>query len=196
MLPCSWQRATLLLTACGGGDEGSKADDEIVCADATGGTASPSTSTADAAPRPKAALPSDVTNVFEGWKTGDCALTAQAQYFNPRVNVYATGKATLTYCPFEGNAFVKEKQSGKAEKTPVTDRPYLNIQSTTAEPVPLKLESGAEEARTYLSARECAINDDGWVGDGTFNLQATVTWTGIGGADQAVTVQGIQALNH
>ncbi|MET7292375.1 hypothetical protein ABZS79_09555 [Streptomyces griseoloalbus] len=111
----------------------------------------------------------------------------------------------------------------------------LNIQATTtATPVSLKLEPGTPDAETYPASGECAINDDGSIGepyakgkadrippcglkylrssgDGTFELQATVTWditwTGTGGAggdlpdgtfgnDQAVTVQEIQAINR
>ncbi|MFC4464969.1 hypothetical protein ACFPH6_10510 [Streptomyces xiangluensis] len=111
----------------------------------------------------------------------------------------------------------------------------LNIQATTtAKPVSLRLEPGTEDAETYPASGECAINDDGSIGepyakgkadqtppcglkylrssgDGTFKLQATVTWevtwAGTGGAggdlpngefgnDQAVVVQEIQSVNR
>ncbi|WP_206440267.1 hypothetical protein [Streptomyces scabichelini] len=111
----------------------------------------------------------------------------------------------------------------------------LNIQATTtAKPVSLRLEPGTEEAETYPASGECAINDDGSIGEpyakgkadqtppcglkylrssgnGTFELQATVTWevawAGTGGAggdlpdgefgnDQAVIVQEIQSVNR
>ncbi|MFF4751626.1 hypothetical protein ACWD5R_04700 [Streptomyces sp. NPDC002514] len=111
----------------------------------------------------------------------------------------------------------------------------FNIQATTtAKPVALKIEPGTPDAETYPASGECAINDDGSIGkpyakgkadqeppcgikylrssgDGTFKLQATVTWevawTGTGGAggdlpdgmfgnNQAVTVQEIQAVNR
>ncbi|MFE6590702.1 hypothetical protein [Streptomyces sp. NPDC057781] len=111
----------------------------------------------------------------------------------------------------------------------------VNIQATTtATPVSLKLEPGTPDAETYPASAECTINDDDSIGepyakgkadqippcgikylrssgDGTFKLQATVTWditwTGSGGAggdlpngtfgnDQAVTVQEIQAVNR
>ncbi|MCH5676136.1 hypothetical protein [Streptomyces gilvus] len=113
--------------------------------------------------------------------------------------------------------------------------PGLNMQATTvAKPVSLKLQPGTEDAHTYPGSGECAINNDGAIGepyaqgkanetppcgieylrssgDGTFNLQATVTWqitwTGTGdtggdlpdgtfGNNQAVTVQEIQAVNR
>ncbi|MFF9484914.1 hypothetical protein [Streptomyces sp. NPDC014676] len=106
--------------------------------------------------------------------------------------------------------------------------------TTTAKPVSLKLEPGTDDAETYPASGECTINADGSIGepyakgkadrtppcgitylrssgDGTYNLQATITWeiawTGTGGAggdlpdgtfgnDQAVTVQEIQAVNR
>ncbi|MFE6481922.1 hypothetical protein ACFVGN_03110 [Streptomyces sp. NPDC057757] len=111
----------------------------------------------------------------------------------------------------------------------------VNIQATTtAKPVSLKLEPGTADAETYPSSGECTFNDDGSIGepyakgkadrtppcgikylrssgDGTYKLQATVTWevtwTGTGGAggdlpngtfgaDQEVVVQEIQSVNR
>ncbi|MFD9462597.1 hypothetical protein [Streptomyces sp. NPDC060027] len=88
----------------------------------------------------------------------------------------------------------------------------LDIQATTtAKPVALKLEPGTKDAETYPASGECAINDDGSIGepyakgksertppcgleylrssgDGTFALKATVTWeitwTGTGSPGQ------------
>ncbi|MFF8946510.1 hypothetical protein ACF1A5_30420 [Streptomyces sp. NPDC014864] len=64
--------AALLLTGCGGGDTGSKDNDNIAGAD-TGKSASPSPSpTASAtAGRPKIELPADLTYTFDWPKTGD-----------------------------------------------------------------------------------------------------------------------------
>ncbi|MFD5182003.1 hypothetical protein ACFWMQ_05060 [Streptomyces sp. NPDC058372] len=106
--------------------------------------------------------------------------------------------------------------------------------TTTAEPVSLRIEPGTADAELHPGSGECAITD-GRIGepyakgkadrtppcgvtylrssgDGTFQLQATITWkihwTGTGvakeqplpdgtfGADQAVTVQEIQAINR
>ncbi|WHM31463.1 hypothetical protein OH540_15950 [Streptomyces sp. BPPL-273] len=111
----------------------------------------------------------------------------------------------------------------------------VNIQATTtATPVSLTLEPGTPDAETYPASGECAIGTDGTIGepyakgkadqtpscglkylrssgDGTFDLQATITWeiawTGSGGAGgdlpdgtfgnaQAVTVQEIQSINR
>jgi hypothetical protein len=63
--------AALLLTACGSSDSDSKANDKIAGAD-TGGPASASPSASGGAvDRPDMTLPKDVTETFEGWKTGD-----------------------------------------------------------------------------------------------------------------------------
>ncbi|MET7451242.1 hypothetical protein ABZT03_04950 [Streptomyces sp. NPDC005574] len=172
--------AALLLTACGGGDEDTKASDKIAGTDSGDTTTSASPSASPASGQyPKVTLPSDVTNVFAGWKAGDPtkddvladasrridaldyaitesnadtpvlsyyytgdalvgasqwvrnfvdskkSMTGETRYFKPAVDVYATGKATLTYCSFEGKAYVKDLKTGKAQKTPVTDRSYL-----------------------------------------------------------------------
>ncbi|WP_181139495.1 hypothetical protein [Streptomyces sp. Ru71] len=66
--------AALLLTACGGGDGKSEDNDKIAGADTgdTSASASPSSS-ANQVQRPDLTLPKDVTETFEGWKTGDAA---------------------------------------------------------------------------------------------------------------------------
>ncbi|WAX78598.1 hypothetical protein [Streptomyces sp. KMM 9044] len=113
--------------------------------------------------------------------------------------------------------------------------PGLNIQATTtARPIALKLQPGSADATTHPASGECDIGNDGSIGepyakgkadrtppcgvtylrssgDGTFTLQATVTWeitwTGTGsvggdlpdgtfGNDQDVIVQEIQAVNR
>ncbi|WP_223189968.1 hypothetical protein [Streptomyces sp. TRM68416] len=112
--------------------------------------------------------------------------------------------------------------------------PVLGIQATaTAEPVSLRIEPGTADAVTYPASGVCQIND-GRIGEpyakgkadrtppcgvkylrssgeGTYPLQATVTWkiewTGSGGtggdlpdgsfgAEQDVVVQEIQAINR
>ncbi|MEU3900168.1 hypothetical protein [Streptomyces sp. NPDC045251] len=115
------------------------------------------------------------------------------------------------------------------------DAGAVNIQATTtATPVSLTLRPGTDDAETHPASGECTISGDGSIGepytkgkadetppcgitylrssgDGTFGLQATITWeiawTGTGGAGgdlpdgtfgttQAVTVQEIQAVNR
>ncbi|WP_055523333.1 hypothetical protein [Streptomyces graminilatus] len=74
--------AALLLTACGGDDSGggSKANDKIAGANTGNGASASPTASASApaasADRPKIELPSDVTDTFESWKTGDAAKDA------------------------------------------------------------------------------------------------------------------------
>ncbi|MFJ8463186.1 hypothetical protein [Streptomyces swartbergensis] len=123
----------------------------------------------------------------------------------------------------------------EVQATAALNVPGFNIQATTtAKPVSLKLEPGTEDAVTYPASGECTINADDSIGepyakgksdqdppcgvkylrssgDGTFKLQATITWeiswTGTGGAggdlpngtfgnDQDVTVQEIQSVNR
>ncbi|MFF4506634.1 hypothetical protein [Streptomyces sp. NPDC001401] len=69
--------ATLLLTACGGGGDSSKANDKIAGADTGSPTAaSPKTSASSVAGRPKIELPSDLNLTFEDTKTGDSVKDA------------------------------------------------------------------------------------------------------------------------
>nr|WP_254398772.1 hypothetical protein [Streptomyces sp. AC602_WCS936] len=123
----------------------------------------------------------------------------------------------------------------EVQATAAINVPGFTIQATaTAKPVSLKLEPGTPDAETYPTSGECVINADGSIGepyakgkadqtppcgikylrssgDGTFDLQATITWeiawTGTGGVGgdlpdgtfgnaQAITVQEIQAVNR
>ncbi|MCT9139737.1 hypothetical protein [Streptomyces violarus] len=123
----------------------------------------------------------------------------------------------------------------EVQATAALNVPGFNIQATTtAKPVSLKLEPGTEDAETYPASGECTINADDSIGEpyakgkadqtppcgikylrssgnGTYKLQATITWeitwTGTGGAgddlpngtfgnDQDITVQEIQAVNR
>ncbi|MFJ4783373.1 hypothetical protein [Streptomyces sp. NPDC088794] len=69
---------SLLLTACGGGDDSSRANDKIAGVDAGRRSAStpPSAVRRDNAERPKITLPEGVKDDFEGWKTGDTTKDA------------------------------------------------------------------------------------------------------------------------
>ncbi|MFD7765380.1 hypothetical protein [Streptomyces sp. NPDC059787] len=123
----------------------------------------------------------------------------------------------------------------EVQATASIDVPGFALQATTtAKPVSLKLEPGTADAETYPASGECTINADGSIGEpyakgkadqtppcgitylrssgnGTYNLQATITWeiawTGTGGAGgdlpdgtfgngQEVVVQEIQAVNR
>ncbi|WP_405907159.1 hypothetical protein [Streptomyces sp. NBC_00828] len=69
--------AALLLTACGSEDDNSSDNDKIAGADqGESASASPSTSTSENVERPDMTLPDDVTETFEGWKTGDATKDA------------------------------------------------------------------------------------------------------------------------
>ncbi|MFJ1979527.1 hypothetical protein [Streptomyces albogriseolus] len=123
----------------------------------------------------------------------------------------------------------------EVQATAAIDVPGFNLEATTtARPVSLTLEPGTDDAVTYPASGECLINNDDSIGEpyakgkadrtppcgitylrssgnGTYNLQATITWdiswTGTDGAGgdlpdgtfgngQAVTVQEIQSVNR
>ncbi|WP_369248410.1 hypothetical protein [Streptomyces sp. R41] len=69
--------AALLLTACGGGGDKSSDNDKIAGADqGDTASASPSASPSDSINRPDLTLPGDITETFQGWKTGDATKDA------------------------------------------------------------------------------------------------------------------------
>ncbi|WP_405931349.1 hypothetical protein [Streptomyces sp. NBC_00827] len=70
--------ASLLLTACGSGDDKPSDNDKIAGADQSGAeeSVSPSASALETAERPKITLAEDMENVFEGGKTGDAVKDA------------------------------------------------------------------------------------------------------------------------
>ncbi|WP_395575327.1 hypothetical protein [Streptomyces sp. BK79] len=132
-------------------------------------------------------------------------------------------------------AWLDKAVFNEVQATAAINVPGFALQATTtAKPVSLKLEPGTPDAETYPTSGECTINADGSIGepyakgkadqtppcgikylrssgDGTYDLQATITWdiawTGTGGTGgdlpdgtfgttQAVTVQEIQAINR
>jgi hypothetical protein len=86
--------AALLLTACGGGGDSSKGNDKIAGADTGSPTsASPSASASSTAGRPQIKLPSDVSDTYENWKTGDA--TEDAVLADTARRIDATNDAIL-----------------------------------------------------------------------------------------------------
>ncbi|MGW3131659.1 hypothetical protein [Streptomyces sp. NPDC001123] len=174
--------AALLLAGCGGGD-GDKSDSngKIAGAD-TGSSASPSpsasASVADSG-RPKIALPSDVTDKYEDWKTGDAtkdavladtagridaindailrgdtgapglsfyykdkglsqaiawvqayldsnlSFTGTTRYYAPKVTLSGGATASVVYCSDESKGFNKNRKTGKVDKSPSDQSPYV-----------------------------------------------------------------------
>lgn len=170
----------LSLSACGGGDS-SGSNDKIAGADtgSTPASASPSISASGSAGRPDIKLPTDVTNIFEGWETGDAskdaalsdarqalnsvddaiargdtnskalafyyqgdalasevkwvqawldaniAWTGSTRYFDPRVTLRDKKTAVVIYCADDAKAYNKDRETGKVDKTPTSDSPYV-----------------------------------------------------------------------
>ncbi|MEV6765352.1 hypothetical protein AB0N16_32885 [Streptomyces sp. NPDC051105] len=169
---------TLLVGGCGGSG-GSTVDDDAAGGGA-GSSASASPSASAAADRPQVTLPSDVTDEYAGWKTGDAAKDAvladvaaridstndailrgdtsapglsfyyrdkalsgaiawiqayldadlsfsgTTRYFAPKVTL-ASGKTTATvlYCSDESKGFNKNRKTGKVDRTPSDQNPYV-----------------------------------------------------------------------
>ncbi|MFJ9708177.1 hypothetical protein [Streptomyces sp. NPDC101234] len=115
--------AALLLSACGGGGDGSTDNAKIKGADAgKGSTASPSTSSSapGSAGRPKITLPSDVKNTFTPEETGDpvkdAVLRDNAAFINALDAAIAAGNPKLPALEFytEGEGAVAAYQWVKA----------------------------------------------------------------------------------
>ncbi|MFD8721668.1 hypothetical protein ACFV2H_27700 [Streptomyces sp. NPDC059629] len=173
--------AALLLAGCGGGGGGSKSNDKIAGADTgASSSASPSASASVAEPgRPKITLPSDVTDKYEGWKTGDAtkdailadtagridaindailrgdtgasglsfyykdkgltqaiawvqayldsnlSFTGTTRYYAPKVTLSGDAVASVVYCSDESKGFNKNRKTGKVDKSPSDQSPYV-----------------------------------------------------------------------
>ncbi|MFK0104709.1 hypothetical protein [Streptomyces sp. NPDC091217] len=172
--------AALLLAGCGGGGGSSKSNDKIAGAD-TEASASPSASAsaAESEGRPKITLPSDVTDKYEDWKTGDAAkdavladtagridaindailrgdtgapglsfyykdkglsqaiawvqayldsnmsFTGTTRYYAPKVTLSGDATASVVYCSDESKGFNKNRKTGKVDKGPSDQSPYV-----------------------------------------------------------------------
>jgi hypothetical protein len=87
----------LLLTACGGGGDSPKGNDKIAGADTGDTKTSASPSATGPANRPRITLPSDLSDRFENWRTGDAAKDAVLADVERRVDA-------TNYAIAEGNA--------------------------------------------------------------------------------------------
>ncbi|MFE9608313.1 hypothetical protein [Streptomyces sp. NPDC006012] len=171
----------LLLTACGGNDDGTKANDKIAGADTGDAKTSttPSPSASDTVKRPDLTLPNGVSDVFESWRTGDTtkdavladaaraqtamndaivkgktdtqgltfyyqgkALTSSVawvqkwldagltytgttRYFNPKVDLFDSKSAGVSFCSDESKAYNKNRKTDVVDKSPADDDSYV-----------------------------------------------------------------------
>ncbi|MFD4764629.1 hypothetical protein ACFWOJ_39305 [Streptomyces sp. NPDC058439] len=89
--------AALLLTACGGEEGKPKANDKIAGVDKGETASTPTTATSSPAiERPEIKLPKDVTETFEGWKTGDSTKDAI-------LTDASRAQSAVTYAVTQGN---------------------------------------------------------------------------------------------
>ncbi|MET7454719.1 hypothetical protein ABZT03_23070 [Streptomyces sp. NPDC005574] len=173
--------AALSLSACGSdhnpGEQGG--DRPSVGGAAGGASASPRTSASPSFGRPAVQLPSDVTDTYEGWKTGEEAedavlsdaarridatndailrgdtgapglsfyyrdkalsdavawvqayldanltFTGTTRYYAPKVTLSGGTAASVVYCSDESKGFNKNRRTGKVDRTPTDDSPYV-----------------------------------------------------------------------
>ncbi len=193
---------TLLVGGCGGSGGSTTVDDDVAGGGA-GSSAPTSPSASAAADRPHVTLPSDVTDEYVGWKTGDAAkdavladvaaridstndailrgdtsapglsfyyrdkalsgavawiqaylhadlsFTGTTRYFAPKVTL-ASGKTTATvlYCSDESKGFNKNRKTGKVDRTPSDQSPYV-LYNTRVE----KNDSGVWQTSALTSHR-------------------------------------------
>ncbi|MER5527126.1 hypothetical protein ABT075_21425 [Streptomyces sp. NPDC002677] len=173
--------AALLLAGCGGESQGSKSNEKGEDEGASASVSpSASASASSSTGRPQVTLPSDVTDEYVDWKTGDAAkdavltdtaaridatndailrgdtgapglsfyyrdkalsgavawiqayldaglsFTGTTRYYAPQVTL-SSGEATATvlYCSDESKGFNKNRKTGKVDRTPSAQRPYL-----------------------------------------------------------------------
>ncbi|WP_308310658.1 hypothetical protein [Streptomyces sp. GbtcB6] len=170
----------LLVGGCGGSGGSSAGDDSAAAGTGKVSSASASPSVSARTDRPHVTLPSDVTDEYSGWRTGDAAkdavladvaaridstndailrgdtsapglyfyyrdkalsgavawiqayldadlsFTGTTRYYAPKVTL-ASGKTTATvlYCSDESKGFNKNRKTGKVDRTPSDQSPYV-----------------------------------------------------------------------
>ncbi|MFS8202687.1 hypothetical protein ACLVWQ_28885 [Streptomyces sp. CWNU-52B] len=173
----------LTLSACGGGDSsGGKGSEKVAGTDTDAGVsktpsvAAPPSAVAD---RPNVELPSDITDEYEDWESGDdvkddvladiaaridatndaivkgdtgapglsfyyrdralsgavewvreyekagLSFTGTTRYYDPRVTLASSTSATVVYCADESKGFNKNRKTGKVDRTPSDESPYV-----------------------------------------------------------------------
>ncbi|MFD4761407.1 hypothetical protein ACFWOJ_21770 [Streptomyces sp. NPDC058439] len=155
--------AALLLTACGGEDGKTETSDKIVGVD-KGETKSapPTASPSGSANRPRTALPKDVQNVFESWKTGDPVKDAVLADVSHRINAtdaaIVNGDSNAPALPFyyQGDGLI-----GAAEWIQGYKDDGLSITGTTRYFKPqIEMLSKASASVVYCSDESKAYNKD------------------------------------
>ncbi|MEU4926949.1 hypothetical protein AB0G54_10660 [Streptomyces yokosukanensis] len=156
--------AALLLTACGGGDDGPEGNDKVPGADTGDSTpsASPSSSAPDGAGRPNVILPNGVKDVFESWKTGDATkdtVLADAARARTALNYAATQGNTkepaLSFY-WQGDAFLSAVNWVKW----FTDHNSTYIGTIRYFDARVTVSSGSSAAVIYCSDESKAYNKD------------------------------------
>ncbi|MFD6414348.1 hypothetical protein [Nocardia asteroides] len=70
------------------------------------------------------ALVSEVKWV-QAWLDADISWTGTIRYFDPQVTLRDEKTAVVVYCADDGKAYNKDRKTGKVDKTPASDSPYV-----------------------------------------------------------------------
>ncbi|MFF8781851.1 hypothetical protein ACF07W_31690 [Streptomyces sp. NPDC015140] len=70
------------------------------------------------------ALVSEVKWV-QAWLDANISWTGTIRYFDPQVTLRDEKTAVVVYCADDGKAYNKDRKTGKVDKTPASDSPYV-----------------------------------------------------------------------
>ncbi|WP_282794175.1 hypothetical protein [Streptomyces sp. CC224B] len=182
--------AALLLTACGGGNDGNTANtgnDKIDGAEQGAGkdgkernSPAPTSAPGESADRPEVELPADVKNVFESWKTGD--PLKDAALADARRRIEATD-AAITRTARESEVipfyYKGEALTGAARWISLFTKQNLSVTGTTRYYAPRVTQHGktsvgilycADESKAYTKNRKTGKPDKTPVTDNSYVL--------------------------
>ncbi|MFB7654903.1 MULTISPECIES: hypothetical protein [unclassified Streptomyces] len=61
----------------------------------------------------------------QAWLDANISWTGTIRYFDPRVTLRDEKTAVIVYCADDGKAYNKDRKTGKVDKTPASDSPYV-----------------------------------------------------------------------
>ncbi|WP_432041660.1 hypothetical protein [Streptomyces cadmiisoli] len=62
---------------------------------------------------------------IQAWLDEDLSFTGQTRYFNPDIKVADKDTAAVVYCADESKAYNKDRKTGKVDKSPPDESPYV-----------------------------------------------------------------------
>ena len=85
---------------------------------------------------------------IQAWLDEDLTWTGKTRYFDANVRVFDKDTAAVTFCADESKAFNKDRKSGKVDRSPSGESPYVTY-STRLQ----KSEKGVWQTTSVLSKR-------------------------------------------